>query len=351
MPGSPHIGAKRKASETPAPAPSTPVPAPGTPAPQMARSQSQSGGTMGIAGMGIAGNVGPASGATQQAQQQSIQSQGALMGGAGGGMMPPPVIPRGGASQGQGGDAAGVNLGMNLGMGPRQGGALNVNTNLIASMGMTMDGAQPAVPQTPRQASLPPAAASPFQQTASPNVPVPGMIGGASAKPVVKAGTSPAPSAQPQAQTPAVKQEPAAATVTVTQTKIVPQLPPLPATVQLDQKATRVSVVPLADSDKHIPPLRADEVAQVKKWQEADKAYDARHAKMRERMAEEMKRTVSTPRAWWEKDFTLGDGTAAEDPAKRRARGEKWQLTGLKSQKEREMKDKKRVGKREGLRL
>ena len=68
-------------------------------------------------------------------------------------------------------------------------------------------------------------------------------------------------------------------------------------------------------------------------------------------MAEEMKRTVSTPRAWWEKDFTLGDGTAAEDPAKRRARGEKWQLTGLKSQKEREMKDKKRVGKREGLRL
>ena len=320
MPGSPHIGAKRKASETPAPAPSTPVPAPGTPAPQMARSQSQSGGTMGIAGMGIAGNVGPASGATQQAQQQSIQSQGALMGGAGGGMMPPPVIPRGGASQGQGGDAAGVNLGMNLGMGPRQGGALNVNTNLIASMGMTMDGAQPAVPQTPRQASLPPAAASPFQQTASPNVPVPGMIGGASAKPVVKAGTSPAPSAQP---------EPAAATVTVTQTKIVP----------------------LTDSDKHIPPPRADEVAQVQKWQEADKAYDARHAKMWERMAEEMKRTVSIPRAWWEKDFTLGDGTAVEDPAKRRAQGEKWQLTGLKSQKEREMKDKKRVGKREGLRL
>ena len=63
------------------------------------------------------------------------------MGGAGGGMMPPPVIPRSGASQGQGSDAGGVNLGMNLGMGSRQGGALNVNTNLIASMGMTMDGA------------------------------------------------------------------------------------------------------------------------------------------------------------------------------------------------------------------
>ena len=130
------------------------------------------------------------------------------------------------------------------------------------------------------------------------------MIGGAPAKPVVKAGTSPAPSAQP---------EPAAATVTVTQTKIVP----------------------LTDSDKHIPPLRADEVAQVQKWQEADKAYDARHAKMWERMAEEMKRTVSIPRAWGEKDFTLGDGTAVEDPANRRAQGEKWQLTWLKSQKER----------------
>ena len=56
-------------------------------------------------------------------------------------MMPPPVIPRSGASQGQGSDAGGVNLGMNLGMGSRQGGALNVDTNLIASMGMTMDGA------------------------------------------------------------------------------------------------------------------------------------------------------------------------------------------------------------------
>ena len=82
-----------------------------------------------------------------------------------------------------------------------------------------------------------------------------------------------------------------------------------------------------------------------------DKAYDMRHTKMRERMAEEMRHTVSTPRAWWEKDFMLRDGTAAEDPAKRRARGEKWQLMGLKSQKEREMKDKRRMGKREGLRL
>ena len=137
-----------------------------------------------------------------------------------------------------------------------------------------------------------------------------------------------------------------------TQTKIVPQLPPLPATVQLDQKVTRVSVVPLAESDKHIPPLRADEVGQVKKWQEADKAYDVRHAKMRERMAEEMKRTVSTPRAWWKKDFSLaGPGSGAGVQEERRRRGEKWVLTGMRAQKERDMKERKRMGKREGLRL
>ena len=311
--------------------------------------------------MGITGNVGPA----QQAQQHpNMGSQSSLMGGAGGGMMPPPVLPRGSISQGQGGgDAAGMNMGMNLGMGPRQGGALNVNTSLMPGMagvaspsvsgmgmGMGVDGPQSAVPQTPRQNSLPPAAASPFQHTGSSSAPVPGMIGGAPAKPVVKPGTSPAPSAQPQTQAATVKQEPTAATVTVTQTKIVPQLPPLPATVQLDQKVTRVSVVPLAESDKPIPPLRADEIANVQAWQGADKAYEARHAKMRERMADEMKRTVSTPRAWWERDFTLLEGAAAEE-AKRRARAEKWQLTGTKSQKEREMKDRKRVGKREGIRL
>ena len=136
--------------------------------------------------------------------------------------------------------------------------------------------------------------------------------------------------------------------MTVTKTQIVPQLPPLPATVQLEQKVTRVSVVPLADSERAIPPLRADEIAAVQAWQRADREYEARAKKMRERVQEEMKKTVSAPRAWWEKDFSLGVGG---DEQMKRRRGEKWQLTGLKTQKEREMKDKKRMGKRVGKRV
>ena len=58
--------------------------------------------------------------------------------------------------------------------------------------------------------------------------------------------------------------------------------------------------------------------------------------KLRERVQEEMKKTVSAPRAWWEKDFSLGVGG---DEQMKRRRGDKWQLTGLKTQKEREMKD------------
>ena len=134
----------------------------------------------------------------------------------------------------------------------------------------------------------------------------------------------------------------------VTRTKIVPALNPLPANVSLEAKVTCVSVVPLADSERAIPPLRADEIAAVQAWQRADREYEARAKKMRERVQEEMKKTVSAPRAWWEKDFSLGVGG---DEQMKRRRGDKWQLTGLKSQKEREMKDKKRVGKREGLRL
>ncbi|TBU24697.1 hypothetical protein BD311DRAFT_671180 [Dichomitus squalens] len=346
-PGSPHVGMKRKASETPAPARTStpasgniPLAGAGTPGPQMARTYSATG----IAGMGITGNVGPA----QQQGLSQNSSASSLMGGAGGGMMPPPVLPR----QGQAGD------GMNIGMGLRStmpGQAQNVNANLVPGVGAGspsaslnlggLDGGSavgPVPPQTPRQNSLPPAAASPYQQIGSPGVNVPGMIGGTPTKPVVvKPGTSPAPTVSPAQQQ---QQQ----TVTVTKTQIVPQLPPLPATVQLEQKVTQVSVVPLADSEKAIPPLSAEEIARVQAWQQADRDYEVRRKKMLERVQEEMKKTVSAPRAWWEKDFSLGG--VGEEQLKRR-RADKWNLTGLKAQKEREMKDKKRMGKREGLRL
>ena len=109
-----------------------------------------------------------------------------------------------------------------------------------------------------------------------------------------------------------------------------------------------MSVVPLVDSETAIPPLSEDEIHHVQEWMKADKEYEVRYRKMRERVGEEMKKTVSAPRAWWEKDFSLGVGG---DEQMKRRRGDKWQLTGLKTQKEREMKDKKRMGKRVGKRV
>ena len=126
-------------------------------------------------------------------------------------------------------------------------------------------------------------------------------------------------------------------------------LNPLPANVSLQPKATRVSVVPLADSERAIPPLGAEEVARVRGWMAADRAHEGRVKAMQARAAEEARRSVGAPRAWWEKDFAMAGGADVAEAGKRRR--DKWVLTGLKNHKEREIRDKKRAGKREGLRL
>ncbi|KAI0822438.1 hypothetical protein BC628DRAFT_1417718 [Trametes gibbosa] len=242
-----------------------------------------------------------------------------------------PVLPRGGVSAAGGAQVA----------------SLNVNTtNLIPGMGVN------AVPSGAVAGSGPIGLTSPIAsmsgiagmsmgigmgQDGNPSIagpkrptagPIPGVIGGVPTK-VAPAATNGKSSGSPAPQP-------------ATVTKIIPQLPPLPTTVKLDPKVTRVSVVPLADSEGAIPPLRAEEVVQVQEWMRADKAYEARFRRMRERVAEEAKATVSAPRAWWEKDFALDE---------RRRRAEKFVLTGLKSSREREVRDKRRAGKREGLRV
>ena len=123
-------------------------------------------------------------------------------------------------------------------------------------------------------------------------------------------------------------------------TQIIPQLPPLPTNVSLNPKVTRVSVVPLKDSETTIPALKEEEIARVKAWMKADEEYDARYKQMRERMKEEMHEAIGKPRAWYEKDV--------EDPRTRR-RKEKFELVGLKGGRE-EMKRKK-AGRREGFKL
>ncbi|CDO68596.1 hypothetical protein BN946_scf184996.g27 [Trametes cinnabarina] len=314
---SPQIGAKRKASGTPAPVPPAKAPTPGptaanaapsssstgTPAPlQMTRTTSSTG----IAGMGISGNV---------PGQSPVQAP--LMTGVGMGM---------------GMNMGGIPSGAVTGGGPI-GMTSPTAATALPGMGMGGMGVDGMMPQTPlRQPSLPPSAVSPFQSLTSPISGGPGIPVSISGK--TSANGKPAAASETPAPAP------------VPTTKIIPQLPPLPTTVKLDPKVTRVSVVPLVDSDKAIPPLSTEEIKSVQTWMRADQEYEARYRTMKERMAEEVRETVAKPRAWWEKDFAL-DG--AEEG--RRRRQEKFVLTGLKQAKEKEMREKKRAGKREGLRL
>lgn len=253
--------------------------------------------------------------------------------------MPPPVVPRGPPGPGQvagSGSNSALNIISGMGMAPAPLGAVTgggplgltspTSMNAAANMGnlALLEGNPPIpVPQTPsRQPSLPPTSLT------SPGVAGPSGVVPAKAVPGIangKATASPAPQPTPV-------------------TKIIPQLPPLPATVKLDPKVTRVSVVPLVDSETMISPLAEDEIQHVQEWMKADKEYEARYKKMRERMTEELKTTVSAPRAWWERDFNAS-------PEERRRRADKFVLTGLKSSKEREIRDKRRVGRREGLRV
>ncbi|KAJ7028706.1 hypothetical protein C8F04DRAFT_963603 [Mycena alexandri] len=81
-----------------------------------------------------------------------------------------------------------------------------------------------------------------------------------------------------------------------------PLLPPLPASVNLNPAVTRVTVVPLATSLAAIPPVSAEEIADVKEWMAVDRAYELRFREMKTRMGAELREIVG-PRAipWWEK--------------------------------------------------
>ncbi|KAH9918736.1 uncharacterized protein BXZ73DRAFT_52794 [Epithele typhae] len=270
---------------------------------------------------------------------------GAMGGGMGGGMNPAALMNgMGGLGGGMGGGMGGMNGRMaQYQQMQAQARAQQMNMMGGGGQGGGPDGPAQPMPTPPRQASLPPSATA-----ASPVVSgtVPGMIAGTP----VKASSIP-PSSTTAVKTSSSPAPPASTTTAPTpqvQTKIVPQLNPLPANVTLEPKVTRVSVVPLADSDAVIPPLEADEITRVQAWMAIDKEYEGRHKAMQARMTEEMRRTVGVPRAWWEKDFTMQGGLAPDEMRRRR---DKWVLTGLKSHKEKEIKDRKKMGKREGLRL
>ncbi|PCH37509.1 SNF5-domain-containing protein [Wolfiporia cocos MD-104 SS10] len=346
-----------------------------------------------LAGMGITGNVGPPNAA--QNQMLSGMMSAGLLGGAGGGMMGPPVLPRStsqtpmhhgdmsgmGAGMGMnGGASAGMvrqlstgPIGLNpnfpgtpngLAASPGQNGAVDpaVAARAMASLtnGMNMGlGAAGAlggmgaldmpIPQTPlqqqmRQPSQPPAA-SPFPNAASPGIPQ-SMSSMLAAPPSLSRMHSSTPdrklpgdgAAPDDAATlpPSAGKPPANRAPTYT-------LPPLPSNVQMNPKVTRVSIVPLKDAAEKIPPLTEEEIENIKSWMKVDKEYDGYYRKMRERALKEIRETISTPRAWWEKDAVLEDG----HPIRRRP--DKFSLTGLNRHKEREFRERWKPGKREGF--
>lgn len=82
----------------------------------------------------------------------------------------------------------------------------------------------------------------------------------------------------------------------------LPSLPPLPASVNLNPAVTRVSVVPLATSLTTIPPVSAEEVADIKDWMATDRAYEGVYREMKTRMGAEFREMVGPQNVpWWEK--------------------------------------------------
>ncbi|KAF7366705.1 hypothetical protein MSAN_00928600 [Mycena sanguinolenta] len=78
--------------------------------------------------------------------------------------------------------------------------------------------------------------------------------------------------------------------------------PSVPRSSSPMKPITRVSVVPLATSLTTIPPVNADEVAQIKDWMATDRAYEGGFREMKTRMGAEFREMVgpmSVP--WWEK--------------------------------------------------
>jgi SWI/SNF-related matrix-associated actin-dependent regulator of chromatin subfamily B member 1 len=124
---------------------------------------------------------------------------------------------------------------------------------------------------------------------------------------------------------------------------IQPVLGPLPANVQLNQQLTRVTVVPLAGSDKTILPLSPSEIKDIQAWKQADKDYEGIWRKMKERMADEL-RTATGPSkaAWWEKD--------AVDLTRRKPR-EPFDVRYPRQKRDRDGRDRRKTGRREGLKL
>ncbi|EIN14518.1 SNF5-domain-containing protein [Punctularia strigosozonata HHB-11173 SS5] len=325
--------------------------------PQMNMGMSAQGMGMGV-GMARTPSMTSLQGATPQPQAPSQGHMSPPNSASAGGMFPPGVS---GVGMGMNGMGMGMTMGSGGGLTPQQQAQLAnaVGARPRASsvvgpgpMGMPVPGMQQSAPQPqpPQPPSAHPTPTTPVRP------PMPAAPSSASSVPAVNGAISA--SAPPPQAIPSVVGAgmglvlpPPPATEAPLQPGVVPQLPPLPAHTKLDPVVTRVSVVPLADSERLIPPLGEDEIENVKKWMALDSAYTEMYSEMNDRMAEERRAMGLSGRAWWEKDLT--SPTAAADEARRRQQQQpKFQITFPKDR-EREAKSRRggKYGRREGLKL
>lgn len=137
----------------------------------------------------------------------------------------------------------------------------------------------------------PPSAPSSRMPSVAPPLPIPIVPGPGTASAIAASGISGVPSIGPSTST--------ASSSSATQ----PILPPLPAGTNLNANVTRVTVVPLMNSDKTIPPLNEKEKSDIQEWMKIDNEYETRFKQMKERMNNEMRTDVFGPLSvnWWEK--------------------------------------------------
>lgn len=170
----------------------------------------------------------------------------------------------------------------------------------------------------------------------APPLPIPTVLGPGTASAIAASGISGVPSIGPSTST--------GSTSSATQ----PILPPLPAGTNLNANVTRVTVVPLMDSDKTIPPLNEKEKSDIQEWMKIDNEYETRFKQMKERMNNEMRTDVFGPLSvnWWEKGApSLNPGVVGQW---RRAR-EPFDVRYVK--KNRDGGRGRKPGRREGFRL
>jgi SWI/SNF-related matrix-associated actin-dependent regulator of chromatin subfamily B protein 1 len=72
-----------------------------------------------------------------------------------------------------------------------------------------------------------------------------------------------------------------------------------------------VTPVPLAQSQKLIPPLLSDEIAEIKQWMHVDREYEAMFQAMRDHVKGEAMRMYGGRARWWERGVEVDTAVAA----------------------------------------